>query len=105
MRLGRHLGGLCSVWSVWPVVPIGCIAMTLTCAQAHRTTPRAGDWEALAPGCVNREALSERAVVVVVLDGARWQEIFVGVDPALAAADGLEVVTPPMPRLHAVMAG
>lgn len=51
-------------------------------------------------------AAQEEAVVLVVLDGVRWQDVFVGADPVLAAqakvpalhADSL------MPHLHALVA-
>jgi Metalloenzyme superfamily len=49
---------------------------------------------------------SEAAVVLVVLDGARWQDVFTGADPRLAAAAGVGALSAPelMPNLHAAIA-
>ena len=48
---------------------------------------------------------SDSAVVVVVLDGARWQEVFVGTDPRLASTAGTPAVDAAelMPHLHEVL--
>jgi hypothetical protein len=53
-------------------------------------------------GNVAREP-GETAVVLVVLDGARWQEVFTGADPWLASAAGVEAgvsASELMPHLH-----
>jgi hypothetical protein len=44
----------------------------------------------------------ERSAVLVVLDGARWQEVFTGVDRQLAATAGVEPVSAAtlMPHVH-----
>ena len=54
-------------------------------------------------------AVPELTVVIVTLDGVRWQEVFEGVDAKLAATHGLtpaEVVRAEdlMPNLHAIVA-
>jgi len=48
------------------------------------------------------EAPAADAVIVVALDGARWQEIFLGADPTLASAADLAAGAPEriMPTLH-----
>ncbi|HEX3345620.1 MAG TPA: alkaline phosphatase family protein, partial [Polyangiaceae bacterium] len=52
------------------------------------------------------EPPGEPVVVVVVLDGARWQEVFVGADPRLSAEAGVPAVHADalMPNLHALVA-
>jgi hypothetical protein len=65
--------------------------------------PRQGignDNAAAGPGQRNDDA-----AVVVVLDGTRWQEVFVGADPALASAARVEAPSAPalMPNLHALL--
>ena len=47
-----------------------------------------------------------RAAIVIVLDGARWQEVFLGVDPALAQKAGAPAASleAPMPHLRALAA-
>ena len=57
---------------------------------------------AAVPGPVVSEA-SDAAVVLVVLDGVRWQDVFVGGDPHLAGgpAPSAEAL---MPHLHALVA-
>jgi hypothetical protein len=52
------------------------------------------------------EPADESAVILVVLDGARWQEVFVGADPQLSAAAAVPAVSADalMPRLHALVA-
>ncbi len=45
------------------------------------------------------------AVVVVVLDGARWQDVLVGVDPSLAPRAPAVPASQLMPNLHAMIAG
>jgi hypothetical protein len=48
----------------------------------------------------------EPAVILVVLDGARWQEVFVGADPQLSAEAGVPAphADALMPHLHALVA-
>ena len=48
----------------------------------------------------------EPAVILVVLDGTRWQEVFVGADPQLSAAAGVPAPSAEalMPQLHALVA-
>ena len=52
------------------------------------------------------EAPDEPVVILVVLDGARWQEVFVGADPQLSAEAGVPAVHADalMPYLHALVA-
>jgi hypothetical protein len=48
----------------------------------------------------------ESAVVLVVLDGVRWQEVFRGVDPVLARRHGIAATeAEPMPNLHRMIDG
>lgn len=53
-----------------------------------------------------RAEAGDAAVVFVVLDGVRWQDVFVGTDPTLAASARLPVLTADtlMPHLHALLA-
>jgi hypothetical protein len=74
-----------------------------TRVQRHREA-RALTLPPLATTGVEEER-AESAVVLVVLDGVRWQEVFGGVDPALARQHGVShsVWTNPvdlMPNLH-----
>jgi hypothetical protein len=52
------------------------------------------------------EPADEAAVILVVLDGTRWQEVFVGADPQLAAEAAVPAVPADalMPHLHALVA-
>ncbi len=58
---------------------------------------------AAVPAAMAPRSESEAAVVLVVLDGVRWQDVFVGSDPRLAAgpASSAEAL---MPHLHALVA-
>jgi hypothetical protein len=51
------------------------------------------------------DAADESAVVLVVFDGVRWQEIFEGIDARLAASAGIAPSSPESltPRLHALL--
>src|SRR5579863_4832127 len=51
------------------------------------------------------EEAPDRAAIVVVLDGARWQEIFEGTDPGLAATAKVAPSRPEflMPHLYALL--
>jgi hypothetical protein len=53
-----------------------------------------------------REPAEEGAVVLVVIDGARWQDVFVGGDPQLSAEARIPVSSAEalMPHLHALVA-
>jgi hypothetical protein len=50
-----------------------------------------------------RDADDDPAVVLVVLDGVRWQEVFVGSDPQLSGAPAVPAEAL-MPRMHALVA-
>ena len=58
---------------------------------------------AAVPAAATSTAESDAAVVLVVLDGVRWQDVFVGGDPHLAGgpAPSAEAL---MPHLHALVA-
>lgn len=72
-------------------------------------TPAARTPVAMSGGVASaRPPLRHPVVVVVVLDGVRWQDVFEGVDPKLAQDKGLaphEVVRPEqlMPNLHEIV--
>lgn len=61
---------------------------------------------ALAATTPRVEAPNDAAVVLVVLDGVRWQDVFVGADPALAAEGHVPAARAEelMPHLHALVA-
>ncbi len=84
------------------------LAFEVTCAAPRHSAPPA---EAMYPApCALPPSPGdppERAAVVVVLDGVRWQDVFLGVDPALAAAAGGGMTgarEAPMPHLRALAA-
>jgi hypothetical protein len=54
---------------------------------------------------VNASREEDPAAILVVLDGARWQEMFSGADPALAAAAHIEAPSAEalMPHFHALL--
>ena len=93
------------------VVPGGCRRRSgcLPPGEAARAHPSPSPLAAapegdIAPGPAVRSAAEPASVVLVVLDGARWQEVFVGADPKLAASH-LEPSTAAalMPHLHALV--
>lgn len=57
-------------------------------------------------GADSAGADAQDAVVLVVLDGVRWQDVFVGADPALAADAGVQPLRAESltPNLHALVA-
>lgn len=59
-----------------------------------------------APAVAKREKVSANTVVVLVIDGIRWQEVFAGVDPKLARRHGIggdgRVASQLVPNLHAL---
>jgi hypothetical protein len=81
--------------------------LLLSCQPPHAAPPR----EQPAPVAVPATPLSAPvadAVVLVVVDGVRWQEVFQGVDPKLAADAGIskeEVVGAEalLPTLHGIV--
>ena len=87
------------------------IAFVATCASPRRVeAPPAVELAPLPlpelqiPSGAVDDAARDRAVVLVVLDGARWQEVYGGVDPKLAAGAHVRLDATPMPRLRASVA-
>lgn len=81
----------------------GCFPAREVGESPHRSTPTSREPEALeAQGRDDDGA----AVMLVVLDGTRWQEVFVGADPQLSATAGVPVSSAEalMPHLHALVA-
>ncbi len=86
------------------------LALAVSCAGARQEDPTVREAPAAPalppnPAAFHHDA-DDPAVVLVVLDGARWQDVFVGADPRLAA---LARVSPAkadllMPHLHALVA-
>jgi hypothetical protein len=70
--------------------------------ESLRRTPAFATEATLGHAARPREP-DEAAVVVVVLDGARWQEVFVGSDPNLSGAPAVPAEAL-MPRMHAFVA-
>lgn len=86
-------------------VALGCVRMTdapPTAATAPLPSPRSGAVTRPAEGPPRTDR-----VVLLVIDGARWQDVFAGVDPARAQASGMtedEIVSADelTPNLHAL---
>jgi hypothetical protein len=110
LTLGFH-GPRLPAWALVLLVSWSCFAppprsgeLPLANAPAAPAAPAAS---------AARPVASEKAtsaVVLVVLDGVRWQEVFLGVDPELGRRQGLsrdEFVgaSQLMPRLHEVLIG
>lgn len=73
------------------IAVLGLLTLGSACFPAHRSNePPPIAWLGtpieLGPSEAGRET---RQVVLVTLDGVRWQEVFLGVDPTIAAAAGL----------------
>jgi hypothetical protein len=82
----------------------GCIPPREVDESLHRSTPLVAEpVAAREPPAIEDD---EAAVILVVLDGTRWQEVFVGADPQLSAAAGVPVSSAEalMPHLHALVA-
>jgi Metalloenzyme superfamily len=95
-RIGRQLPRLALASAAFAVA---------SCLMA---APNAGAGSAAGAQSLRREPDPAIAVVIVTLDGVRWNEVFEGVDPALAKAHGMsesDVVSAAelMPNLHAMI--
>lgn len=99
-RIGTALAHVAMVGAL----ALGCVRMTdATPGTGHSTVPIPS---AATPHAAEGPPRTDR-VVLVVIDGARWQDIFVGVDPARAQQAGMtaeEVVSAEelTPNLHAL---
>jgi hypothetical protein len=97
-------GGARAVGAALLVVVIGCVPVT-EAPQVSVPPERSGTVGGEGPPAAEVEE-ARPAVVLVVLDGARWQDIFRGADPSLAASAHVEA--PPaevlMPHLHELAA-
>jgi hypothetical protein len=91
---------------------LACLVLESTCAAPQHAPHVPPAQVAMAP-CPRpttaddpADEASGRAAIVIVLDGARWQEIFLGVDPALARKAGAPAAAleAPMPHLRALAA-
>ena len=91
---------------------LACLVLESTCAAPQHAAHVSPVPLAMAP-CPHptgdddpANGASGRAAIVIVLDGARWQEIFLGVDPALARKAGAPASSlgAPMPHLRALAA-
>ncbi len=100
----RRVGTGLSRAGLLAITALGCVSMRGAPADGYvgteRTAPAITIPEAAAGARTDR-------VVLVVIDGVRWQEVFFGVDPLLAAQAGLsgdEEVGPTelAPNLHAL---
>jgi hypothetical protein len=82
-----------------------------TFTQLPPSTPASTPGSAAAFEAAEEEVAARQetdpAVVLVVLDGVRWQEVYDGVDPSLAAAThvGAAPATALMPHLYGAIAG
>jgi len=96
-----------AAWAMTCLVALSCV----TDPPRQPDVPKATVIAPLLPAPQDVEATAPpqtSAIVLVVLDGVRWQEVFGGVDPSLAKAQGFraeEVVDAPhlMPTLHNVL--
>ncbi len=110
VKLRRH--PRLAAWAMVGVVALSCVVDPPRQPDIPKTTPAAAVLSSESPSVptpvVDRAPAETTAIVLVVLDGVRWQEIFDGVDPALAKAQGFspgEVVDARhlMPTLHDVL--
>ena len=86
--------------------------LAVSCAGSRREDPAVHGAPVVSPPALRADPAllhhdeEDAAVVLVVLDGVRWQDVFEGVDPVLAA----QAKVPPakadvlMPHLHALLA-
>jgi Sulfatase len=92
----------------WASVALLSVAASCIPPREVDDTLRRSPETVVAPAYVQRAPESEDApaVVLVVLDGVRWQDVFVGADPGLAAEAKVPAVRADelMPHLHALIA-
>jgi phosphopentomutase/2,3-bisphosphoglycerate-independent phosphoglycerate mutase family metalloenzyme len=95
---GIHLALLLAAVACVPPATTRSVGPSLTALRAPDATETEPD---ATPVCA-----SDAAVVVVVLDGARWQEVFVGADPHLASTAGVDAISAStlLPHLYAALA-
>ena len=102
--LSRPLALRLLAWGALVVGMFGCVdAAPLSASEPSVTRT----WPRPAEELRAHEPVSTEAVIVVVLDGARWQDVLVGVDPSLGASlPASQIVTADrlMPNLHAMIA-
>ena len=97
-------------WVTLALFVFACIASSCRPArEVHETLRASSDAPtegATGPDPRDREPPDEPVVVLVVLDGARWQEVFTGADPRLSAEAAVPAVHADalMPHLHALVA-
>ena len=86
-----------------PISLIGRAGATWGAAPAATVPPREPHHFETSPLALDRADVerSESAVVLVVLDGVRWQDVFGGADRAIAHQHGLD--HPPWPSARALM--
>jgi Metalloenzyme superfamily len=98
-----------AAWALFLLVSWSCVAQPPRRIDPPRGSTATATTEATAaPRTGAPPEASPSAVVLVVLDGVRWQEIFEGVDPQIARRQGLtreEIVDASalMPTLHDVL--
>jgi len=98
-------------WERWTLAAAGLIALAAGCVprrevgESLRLSPAFAKEATPAVEPPSRDS-GDAAVVLVVLDGARWQEVFVGADPQLSteAAVPAQHAGALMPNLHALVA-
>lgn len=73
--------------AVLGALALGCVRMTDAPAQRGALRPLSAASSAQAPPVEGPPRTDQ--VVLLVIDGARWQDIFAGVDPALAQRNGM----------------
>jgi hypothetical protein len=97
--------------AAFATLALASLAISASCIPPREVDESLRLSTAHAPATTGRERTpsevdEQTAVVLVVLDGARWQEVFVGGDPQLAAGTGAPAPSADalMPHLHALVA-
>ena len=92
------------------LAPVVLLPAAMSCASAPPPESRATTASSPAPRPpTTASPRPPHSVVVVAIDGVRWQEVFRGVDPALGAAQGvppeaMDSAQKLMPNLHGLLA-
>lgn len=91
------------VWAVLLALGVSCLPPTEVDESVLPQPVAPLQLAAFAPAAAAPSARSDEAVVLVVLDGVRWQDVFDGGDPQLAGGPAPSAAAL-MPHLHAFVA-
>jgi hypothetical protein len=91
------------VWAVVLAVGVSCLPPTEADESIARQPETPLELSFATPARAEPADSDDSAVVLVVLDGVRWQDVFVGADPHLLAAPAPSAEAL-MPNLHGLVA-